>query len=549
MWCVPIEKAFDFVAANDGVFECSFRFVDGEKDYCVFQDNLPNFQCAGKSLAIDYYGGKATKASEEQGAIIRRLFIRSTHPKSSGDPKDFMTDDEYRSLRKLVTDAALEREFDEIYGSAEQPSAQREKETPIGKMATTSHFDGGKQDKHGEALLAIKEGEFAKAKDMLRAAVNLNQDDTEAIALLASAIIHQIDSSKSEDERTELKNELEKDVAMRFKGRADSTLDYYELAAKGYVLLQQGGAKKQARDTFVLAMKLRPDVVSIQDEVLGLDVSLDDKEHAERMAREIIKRNPNSSLANWVMGSLALARNDLVIAESHLRRAVKDQKPSALALNDLAEVLRRNRKFAEAELFARRATEQASELYVAWGTLGEILMDVGSKLDEAEECISRACLLSKDKKGKESDIRMLVLLARVQICRNDQSRAQETIRRVRERADELSEFEKEEFESAINRGTTSHQAGAETPPKPLVPIRPDYPKLSRSRGEEGDVVLSIHVGATGVAERVDVAVSSGFPDLDNAAVDAARAARFAPAKNGGKPIASIARLKLSFKLK
>lgn len=103
--------------------------------------------------------------------------------------------------------------------------------------------------------------------------------------------------------------------------------------------------------------------------------------------------------------------------------------------------------------------------------------------------------------------------------------------------------------SAVRDVFSESLTKADMPPKSLVPIRPDYPKSSRSRGEEGDVVLSIRVAATGVAERVDVAVSSGFPDLDNAAVDAARAARFAPAKKGGKPIASIARLKLSFKLK
>ena len=93
------------------------------------------------------------------------------------------------------------------------------------------------------------------------------------------------------------------------------------------------------------------------------------------------------------------------------------------------------------------------------------------------------------------------------------------------------------------------QARLDAPPKPRRNIRPDYPKGARQRGEQGDVVLEIRVNAEGAVDHVKVAVSSGFAELDEAAVRAAKAAKFSPARSGREPVASTARLKLSFKLK
>ena len=118
-------------------------------------------------------------------------------------------------------------------------------------------------------------------------------------------------------------------------------------------------------------------------------------------------------------------------------------------MNDLAEVLRRNKNFSEAERYARKATEKAPGLYVAWETLGSILMDAERNLDEAEACIRKACQLSKDKDGRDADIRMLVSLARVQVRRSDLQHAKVTIRKIRARINELSEFEKREFEKVV----------------------------------------------------------------------------------------------------
>ena len=89
----------------------------------------------------------------------------------------------------------------------------------------------------------------------------------------------------------------------------------------------------------------------------------------------------------------------------------------------------------------------------------------------------------------------------------------------------------------------------DAPPKPKRNIKPDYPKGARQRGEQGDVILEIRVNAEGTVDDVRVATSSGFTELDEAAIRAAKAAKFSPARSRHGPVASTARLKLQFKLK
>ena len=93
------------------------------------------------------------------------------------------------------------------------------------------------------------------------------------------------------------------------------------------------------------------------------------------------------------------------------------------------------------------------------------------------------------------------------------------------------------------------QARLDAPPRPKRNIRPDYPKGARQRGEQGEVILEIRVTAEGTVDDVKVATSSGFAELDEAAVRAAKVAKFSPARSGHEPVVSTARLKLQFKLK
>jgi TonB family protein len=63
-------------------------------------------------------------------------------------------------------------------------------------------------------------------------------------------------------------------------------------------------------------------------------------------------------------------------------------------------------------------------------------------------------------------------------------------------------------------------------------IRPYYPIGARLRGEEGIVTVRVWVKPSGHALRCEVARSSGYPVLDQAAMDAARRARYVSTRPG-----------------
>ncbi len=92
------------------------------------------------------------------------------------------------------------------------------------------------------------------------------------------------------------------------------------------------------------------------------------------------------------------------------------------------------------------------------------------------------------------------------------------------------------------------QAKINAPPSPKKAIKPDYPRGARQRGEEGDVVIELHLSARGRVERVSIVTSSGFPELDDAALRAIKSARFTPAKRGDASVPSTARMTLTFRL-
>ena len=78
---------------------------------------------------------------------------------------------------------------------------------------------------------------------------------------------------------------------------------------------------------------------------------------------------------------------------------------------------------------------------------------------------------------------------------------------------------------------------------------PTYPPLSRRMGEEGKVVLRVHVEPTGRPSQVEVRTSSNSPRLDQAALDAVWRWKFVPAKRGDEPVAAWVLVPITFNLK
>ena len=93
------------------------------------------------------------------------------------------------------------------------------------------------------------------------------------------------------------------------------------------------------------------------------------------------------------------------------------------------------------------------------------------------------------------------------------------------------------------------QARVDAPPALRKTLRPDYPRGARMRGEEGDVQLEIAVDARGGVTSVAVVSACPYPELNDAAVKAARKARFTPARQGRRAVPCTARITLTFRLR
>jgi TonB family protein len=85
-------------------------------------------------------------------------------------------------------------------------------------------------------------------------------------------------------------------------------------------------------------------------------------------------------------------------------------------------------------------------------------------------------------------------------------------------------------------------------PKVLEQRVPAYPAAEEAARHGGRVVLRVMVKEDGAVETVYIASSTGFPGLDQAAVDSVRTWRFAPATDEqGKPVAGTLSFALTFK--
>lgn len=88
---------------------------------------------------------------------------------------------------------------------------------------------------------------------------------------------------------------------------------------------------------------------------------------------------------------------------------------------------------------------------------------------------------------------------------------------------------------------------ADTRPRPLAMPSPRYTEAARAAGIEGRVRVSIEVDAEGNVTNVEV-IGSLDPALDEAALEAARGARFSPASHCGRPVAARFTVAIRFEL-
>lgn len=92
------------------------------------------------------------------------------------------------------------------------------------------------------------------------------------------------------------------------------------------------------------------------------------------------------------------------------------------------------------------------------------------------------------------------------------------------------------------------RAPADQDAKAVNRTQPAYPPTAFRAGEEGRVLLRLEINAAGTVANVDIAERSNSPELDRAAVNAARDWTFEPAIRDGKPVASTVEVPIDFKL-
>lgn len=103
----------------------------------------------------------------------------------------------------------------------------------------------------------------------------------------------------------------------------------------------------------------------------------------------------------------------------------------------------------------------------------------------------------------------------------------------------------------LTAGFTANAAMAElnSPARidPAYPhAQPPYPDSAQTNGEQGTIVLDVYVRTNGKPGKVKVSQSSGFEDLDTAAIEGVANWRFVPALRDGDQVADWTTVKIVY---
>lgn len=103
-----------------------------------------------------------------------------------------------------------------------------------------------------------------------------------------------------------------------------------------------------------------------------------------------------------------------------------------------------------------------------------------------------------------------------------------------------------ESRELLERQDGKRQAARQDPAHPFT--RPDYPSIAQALGQEGQLIMLLLVSEEGRIAMARVDRSSGYPLLDQAALEATRNWRVLPARIDGKPVCSWDRFQMNFRL-
>jgi protein TonB len=108
-----------------------------------------------------------------------------------------------------------------------------------------------------------------------------------------------------------------------------------------------------------------------------------------------------------------------------------------------------------------------------------------------------------------------------------------------------------ETSKPIDRGSRDQSASLfMQEAKPLYQTNPApiYPRMARRRGYQGNVVLKVLVSRNGSVSDLKVSTSSGYPVLDQAAIDSVKKWTFVPGMRGHENVEMWVRVPIRFEL-
>jgi tetratricopeptide (TPR) repeat protein len=162
---------------------------------------------------------------------------------------------------------------------------------------------------------------------------------------------------------------------------------------RGLMLKQQGKAYyRDARISLLKGLSLNASMSEIWNDVLDLDMLIGSLDVIESDIRHLLTLDPDHAQANYMKGSIQLARKKLSSAEDFFRRSI-ERMPTAIACNDLAETLRRQKKLKEAREFAHQAVTLDPKMPQARATLADILAELEN---EENICGGYSCWMRKN---------------------------------------------------------------------------------------------------------------------------------------------------------
>lgn len=98
---------------------------------------------------------------------------------------------------------------------------------------------------------------------------------------------------------------------------------------------------------------------------------------------------------------------------------------------------------------------------------------------------------------------------------------------------------------AATPGTEIDQQASKLPSNP----HPPYPADAYAASQQGRVVLEVRINAAGTVDSLRVKISSGFPSLDQSALDTVTTWRFAPALRASRPVPTVVSVPVRFTIR